>query len=111
MCKANGTDEPSSSSSSSQSESVRASGQIGTLKSKREADSTDGVSTFLTRRFGIAGGLAWVGVLATGVLGEQIKTRLEQADEAAGTKVRNALQRMVNTTLKIAHSHPLMPVM
>lgn len=44
---------------------------------KRKAESTDAVSTFLTRRFGLAGGLAWVGVLAFGVISEQVKTRLE----------------------------------
>lgn len=44
---------------------------------KRKADSTDAVATFLTRRFGIAGGLAWLGVLTFGVVSEQFKTRRE----------------------------------
>ena len=35
----------------------------------------------------LAGGLAWVGVLTFGVLSEQIKTRIEQADEAKSTQV------------------------
>jgi hypothetical protein len=35
---------------------------------KRRADSTDAVASFLTRRFGVAGGLAWLGVLTFGVV-------------------------------------------
>jgi hypothetical protein len=38
------------------------------------------------RRFGIAGGLAWVGFLTVGTLGEQIKTRIEVANEEAGAR-------------------------
>ena len=53
-------------------------------KNKREAESTDPISTFLTRRFGLAGGLAWLGFLAVGSLGEQLKTRSE-VDEAKRT--------------------------
>lgn len=53
---------------------------------RRQADSTDAVSSFLTRRFGIVGGLAWLGVLTAGSLGEQVKTRLETAAAEAGTK-------------------------
>ncbi|GFR48721.1 hypothetical protein Agub_g10678 [Astrephomene gubernaculifera] len=55
-------------------------------RSVRRAESTDAVATFLTRRFGIAGGLAWLGFLAVGTLGEQIKTRMEVANEVNGTK-------------------------
>lgn len=33
----------------------------------------------------MAGGLAWLGVLAVGTIGEQVKTRLEVAAEKAGT--------------------------
>ena len=44
---------------------------------RRKAESTDAIATALTRRFGLAGGLAWVGVLAFGVVSEQVKTRLE----------------------------------
>jgi len=33
----------------------------------------------------LAGGLGWLGILAVGTLGEQIKTRLEVAAEKAGT--------------------------
>jgi hypothetical protein len=43
------------------------------------------VATQLTRRFGIFGGLAWVGVLAFGVISEQLKTRQEVAAEEANT--------------------------
>lgn len=35
----------------------------------------------------LAGGLIWVGVLTFGVLSEQIKTRIEQADEAKSSRV------------------------
>ncbi|KIY96727.1 hypothetical protein MNEG_11234 [Monoraphidium neglectum] len=55
-------------------------------KQRRQADSTDAVASFLTRRFGIAGGLAWLGVLAVGSLGEQVKTRMEVAAEKEGTR-------------------------
>ncbi|KAI7840548.1 hypothetical protein COHA_005703 [Chlorella ohadii] len=53
---------------------------------RRQADSTDWISSQLTRRFGLAGGLAWVGFLTFGVLSEQIKTRLEIASEEANTR-------------------------
>eukprot|EP01024_Parvocaulis_polyphysoides_P011340 TRINITY_DN13979_c0_g1_i1.p1 TRINITY_DN13979_c0_g1~~TRINITY_DN13979_c0_g1_i1.p1 ORF type:complete len:278 (+),score=39.07 TRINITY_DN13979_c0_g1_i1:526-1359(+) len=52
---------------------------------RRQADSTDWVASTLTRRFGIAGGLIWLGILAVGSIGEQIKTRIEYAQEQAGT--------------------------
>ncbi len=54
-------------------------------KPRRKAESTDAISTALTRRFGLAGGLAWVGVLAFGVVSEQVKTRIEVASERANT--------------------------
>ena len=53
----------------------------------RRAESTDAIATWATRRFGIAGGLAWVGILAFGVISEQVKTRLEVASEGANTRV------------------------
>lgn len=52
----------------------------------REAQSTDAVASFLSRRFGLVGGLAWVGILAVGTIGEQVKTRMEVAAEKAGTQ-------------------------
>jgi hypothetical protein len=52
----------------------------------RTADSTDWISSSLTRRFGLGAGLAWVGVLAFGVISEQIKTRNEVFLEAQGTR-------------------------
>lgn len=52
----------------------------------RKADSTDAIASALTRRFGLAGGLAWLGFLTFGVVSEQIKTRLEVASEQAQTK-------------------------
>lgn len=52
----------------------------------RAADSSDPVATALTRRFGLGGGLAWAAVLTAGVLGEQVKTRLEEADAVKNTK-------------------------
>ena len=41
-----------------------------------------------TRRFGLAGGLVWLGILTFGVVSEQIKTRLEDRAEQRDTKVR-----------------------
>ena len=52
---------------------------------KKKADSTDPIASALTRRFGLAGGLAWAAVLTAGVLGEQVKTRLEGAEAARNT--------------------------
>lgn len=52
----------------------------------RKAESTDPIATFLTRRFGLAGGLAWLGVLTFGVLSEQIKTRMEVSREASNSQ-------------------------
>eukprot|EP00954_Amorphochlora_amoebiformis_P011253 880559-Amorphochlora_amoeboformis.AAC.2 len=43
-----------------------------------EIESTpDGIASGLTRRFGLAGGLAWLGFLTFGVVSEQVKTRTE----------------------------------
>jgi hypothetical protein len=58
----------------------------------RKADSTDPVATFLTRRFGVAGGLAWLGVLTFGVVSEQLKTRQEVAREESGTQAVDAME-------------------
>lgn len=52
----------------------------------RGADSTDWITSGLTRRFGLGAGLAWVGVLAFGVISEQIKTRTEVFREEQGTR-------------------------
>ena len=43
----------------------------------RRADSADPISLALSRRFGLAGGLGWLGFLTFGVVSEQIKTRWE----------------------------------
>ena len=48
------------------------------------------MATFLTRRFGVAGGLAWLGVLTFGVVSEQLKTRQEVAREESGTQAVGA---------------------
>jgi len=61
---------------------------------RRQADSTDWIATALTRRFGLAGGLAWLGVLTFGVVSEQVKTRLEVAREEAGTKEVSELREI-----------------
>lgn len=53
---------------------------------KRTADSTDPVASFLTRRFGVGAGLAWLGILAVGSLGEQIKTRLEVRQQESNSR-------------------------
>jgi FKBP-type peptidyl-prolyl cis-trans isomerase len=55
-------------------------------KSRRAADSSDPIASAITRRFGLGGGLAWAGILAFGVVSEQIKTRIEQAEEAKNTR-------------------------
>eukprot|EP00197_Chlamydomonas_leiostraca_P004675 CAMPEP_0202866630 /NCGR_PEP_ID=MMETSP1391-20130828/8219_1 /ASSEMBLY_ACC=CAM_ASM_000867 /TAXON_ID=1034604 /ORGANISM="Chlamydomonas leiostraca, Strain SAG 11-49" /LENGTH=201 /DNA_ID=CAMNT_0049546599 /DNA_START=208 /DNA_END=813 /DNA_ORIENTATION=- len=60
--------------------------EFGQKKRKTKVETTDQMATFLTRRFGIAGGLAWLGFLTVGTLGEQIKTRIEVAQEEAGTR-------------------------
>ena len=52
----------------------------------RSADSTDAISTFLTRRFGLAGGLAWTAFLLFGVVSEQLKTRNEVRVATTGMK-------------------------
>ncbi|WIA30933.1 hypothetical protein OEZ86_000983 [Tetradesmus obliquus] len=57
----------------------------GTQKRVRTPDSTDPIASFMSRRFGLAGGLAWLSFLAVGTLGEQVKTRMEVAAEKAGT--------------------------
>lgn len=51
-----------------------------------KTDSTDWIASSLTRRFGIAAGLAWAGFLAVGVISEQIKTRLEVSVQEANTR-------------------------
>eukprot|EP00873_Tetraselmis_striata_P028060 jgi/Tetstr1/448324/TSEL_035608.t1 len=53
---------------------------------KRQADSTDWVASALTRRFGLAGGLGWLGILTFGVVSEQLKTRREVAEEERGMR-------------------------
>jgi len=53
---------------------------------RRQAESTDWIASALTRRFGLAGGLAWLGFLTFGVVSEQVKTRLEVASEERNVK-------------------------
>ena len=61
---------------------------------------------FAYSRFGLAGGLAWLGVLTVGVVGEQIKTRLESAREEAGTMdVRGALVSVSRVILLLSLQH------
>lgn len=59
----------------------------------RRAESTDAVATFLTRRFGLAGGLAWTGALAFGVASEQMKTRRETREAVENTRDVRAEER------------------
>ena len=70
-------------------------------KPQRQADSTDAISSALTRRFGLAGGLAWLGFLTFGVVSEQIKTRLEVAAEERDTKsvAQRTLEKIPGTTI------------
>ena len=44
----------------------------GSRRTSEALASTDWVASSLTRRFGIAGGLAWLGILTFGVVGEQV---------------------------------------
>ena len=70
-------------------------------KPSRQADSTDAIASALTRRFGLAGGLAWLGFLTFGVVSEQIKTRLEVAAEERGTKsvTTRTIEKIPGTTI------------
>ena len=61
---------------------------------KRQAGSTDWIASQLTRRFGIAGGLAWLGFLTFGVVSEQVKTRIEVAEAEKATKDVSALKEI-----------------
>ena len=58
----------------------------GRRRRQPQADSTDAVATFLTRRFGLKGGVAWLGLLTFGVVSEQAKTRWERREEKANTR-------------------------
>eukprot|EP00889_Picochlorum_renovo_P002735 jgi/Picre1/29765/NNA_005147.t1 len=62
---------------------------------RRSPDSTDAIASALTRRFGLAGGLAWIAFLSLGVVGEQIKTRLEVASEEKNTRNVSEADRVV----------------
>ena len=68
---------------------------------RRQADSTDFMATFLTRRFGLKGGLAWLGLLTFGVVSEQLKTRRETREEKENTK---AVAEEKRITVKINES-------
>ena len=61
-------------------------GRNGRRRRQPQADSTDAVATFLTRRFGLKGGVAWLGLLTFGVVSEQAKTRWERREEKANTR-------------------------
>lgn len=70
-------------------------------RSVRRADSTDAIATFLTRRFGVAGGLAWLGILTFGVVSEQLKTRQEVREAEQGTvEVKGAQEVTLPSGLK-----------
>ncbi|OUS45281.1 hypothetical protein BE221DRAFT_213397 [Ostreococcus tauri] len=63
---------------------------------RRPADSTDAIASFVTRRFGLGGGLAWLGVLAFGVASEQVKTRRETREALENTReVATEARRLV----------------
>eukprot|EP00242_Pyramimonas_sp_CCMP2087_P013803 CAMPEP_0198204944 /NCGR_PEP_ID=MMETSP1445-20131203/8428_1 /TAXON_ID=36898 /ORGANISM="Pyramimonas sp., Strain CCMP2087" /LENGTH=264 /DNA_ID=CAMNT_0043877049 /DNA_START=749 /DNA_END=1543 /DNA_ORIENTATION=+ len=55
-------------------------------QNRRKADSTDPIASALTRRFGLAGGLVWLGILTFGVVSEQLKTRRENFIAERDTK-------------------------
>jgi hypothetical protein len=68
-------------------------------KKKRQADSTDFILSALTRRFGLAGGLAWLGILSFGVISEQVKTRREVFEAEQNTKYVSLLLAFRATSL------------
>ena len=78
--------------------SVKETKSSSTTTNRRQADSTDFMATFLTRRFGLKGGLAWLGLLTFGVVSEQLKTRRETREEKENTK---AVAKEKRTTVKI----------
>ena len=80
-------------------ESERGKGRVRRGGELRVADSTDWVSSNLTRRFGLGAGLAWVGVLAFGVISEQIKTRTEVFREEQGTRFSSRLVSSLSPNL------------
>lgn len=85
------TEEEEGSERNEEGESERGKGKGRRGGESRVADSTDWVSSNLTRRFGLGAGLAWVGVLAFGVISEQIKTRTEVFREEQGTRFSSRL--------------------
>jgi len=66
----------------------------GKTSASRKADSTDPIATFFTRRFGLAGGLAWLGFLTFGVVSEQFKTRRETYIAERDTKSADNAQEV-----------------
>lgn len=78
--------------------SVKETKSSSSTTNRRQADSTDFMATFLTRRFGLKGGLAWLGLLTFGVVSEQLKTRRETREEKENTK---AVAKEKRTTVKI----------
>ena len=81
--------------------SVKETTKSSSSTNRRQADSTDFMATFLTRRFGLKGGLAWLGLLTFGVVSEQLKTRRETREEKENTK---AVAKEKRTTVKINDS-------
>ena len=67
-------------------------------KGRRSADSTDPIASFLSRRFGLAGGLAWLAVLTFGVVSERVKTRNEVAREISGTQAAGEQSEVVTAS-------------
>ncbi|KAK9827290.1 hypothetical protein WJX81_000964 [Elliptochloris bilobata] len=59
-------------------------------RSRQKAASTDWISSALTRRFGLAGGLLWFSFLTFGVVSEQVKTRLEVGAEKQSEQAVNS---------------------
>ena len=58
------------------------------------------------RRFGLAGGLIWLGILTFGVVSEQIKTRLEEGAERRDTKVPSSLLPYAMDS-QVVKAHPI----
>lgn len=98
-CTAGDEQAPETETSSAIAEKLEVPGLPSRKPGRRQADSSDPVATFLTRRFGVAGGVAWLALLSFGVISEQVKTRNEVAREASGARdVEDAAQEQVQTS-------------
>ncbi|GLJ13755.1 hypothetical protein SUGI_0219540 [Cryptomeria japonica] len=76
-------------------EKISSNGEKKESRQRMQADSTDWIASSLTRRFGLGAGLAWFGILAFGVVSEQIKTRLEVSQEQQNIRDVESTQEVI----------------